>query len=241
VTAIAVVFMLLPNYATAGSNWLNEGADLLKAFGKNGEQSKLSLDEIGSGLKEALRIGTEHVVTRLGREDGFNSDPSIHIPLPEELNSVKSMLNKAGMSSLLDDLELKLNRAAETATPKAKSLFWQAITEMSFDDVKTIYEGPEDAATRYFRNKMSPALAEDMRPVIKESLSEVGAIQAYDNVMAAYSTLPFVPDIKANLTDHVIEKGMDGIFYYVAKEEAAIRRDPAKRTTELLQKVFGAE
>jgi len=31
---------------------------------------------------------------------------------------------------------------------------------------------------------------------------------------------------------------MDGIFYYMAKEEAAIRRNPAKRTTDLLKKVF---
>ena len=88
---------------------------------------------------------------------------------------------------------------------------------------------------------MSPALAENMRPVVEDSLSEVGAIQAYDNVMGAYSSLPFVPDVKADLTDYVIEKGMDGIFHYVAKEEAAIRRDPAKRTTDLLKRVFGAK
>jgi len=34
---------------------------------------------------------------------------------------------------------------------------------------------------------------------------------------------------------------MDGIFYYIAKEEAAIRQNPVKRTTELLKRVFGAQ
>jgi hypothetical protein len=242
VAAMVIVGLpLLSNCANAESNWLKEGTDLLKGFGKSSGQDELTLDEIGAGLKEALHVGTEHVVAQLGRQDGFNSDASIHIPLPEELNSVKSMLDTVGMSGLLDDLELKLNRAAEAATPKAKELFWQAITEMSFDDVMTIYKGPEDSATRYFQKKMSPALAEDMRPVIKDSLSEVGAIQSYDNVMGAYSSLPFVPDVKANLTDYVIEKGMDGIFHYVAKEEAAIRQDPAKQTTDLLKQVFGAD
>lgn len=242
VAAMAIVFLpLLSNCANAESNWLEEGTDLLKGFGKSSGQDELSLGEIGEGLKEALHVGTEHVVAQLGRQDGFNSDESIHIPLPEELDTVKSMLDTVGMSSLLDDLELKLNRAAETATPKAKELFWQAITEMSFDDVMTIYKGPDDSATRYFKSKMSPTLAEEMRPVIKDSLSEVGAIQSYDNVMGAYSSLPFVPDVKANLTDHVIEKGMDGIFHYVAKEEAAIRENPAKQTTDLLKKVFGAD
>ena len=32
---------------------------------------------------------------------------------------------------------------------------------------------------------------------------------------------------------------MEGIFFYLAREEAAIRQNPAARTTELLQKVFG--
>ncbi|MBU1405943.1 MAG: DUF4197 domain-containing protein [Proteobacteria bacterium] len=33
----------------------------------------------------------------------------------------------------------------------------------------------------------------------------------------------------------------DGIFFYTAKEEAGIRNDPAKQTTALLKKVFGAK
>ena len=72
------------------------------------------------------------------------------------------------------------------------------------------------------------------------SLADVGAIQSYDAMMAEYETLPFVPDAKADLTDYVVDKGMDGIFHYVAIEEAAIRNNPAARSTELLQKVFGA-
>ena len=60
-------------------------------------------------------------------------------------------------------------------------------------------------------------------------------------MMGRYDSIPFVPDAKADLSDYVVEKSMDGIFYYLAKQEAAIRQNPAKRTTELLQKVFGAQ
>lgn len=226
--------------AEAGNNWLKKGTDLLKTHGGSSGQSSLSVEEIGAGLKDALRVGSENVVSRLGRVDGFNADSAVHIPLPEQLDTVKSMLDKVGMSGLLEDLELKLNRAAEVATPKAKKLFSQAITEMSFEDVKKIYEGPDDAATQYFRSKMSPSLAKEMEPVVNKSLSEVGAIQAYDRVMKEYRSVPFVPDVKADLTNHVVEKGMDGIFYYMAMEEAAIRQNPAKRTTDLLKRVFGS-
>ena len=79
-----------------------------------------------------------------------------------------------------------------------------------------------------------------MKPVVDRSLADVGAIQSYDNMMGQYESVPFVPDVKADLTSYVVEKAMDGLFYYVAKEEAAIRNNPTARTTELLQKVFGA-
>jgi hypothetical protein len=59
-------------------------------------------------------------------------------------------------------------------------------------------------------------------------------------MMGLYQAIPFVPDAKADLTEYVVGKGLDGIFYYVAQEEAAIRNNPAKRTTEILKKVFGA-
>ena len=238
--AITVSFILFGT-TNAQSSWWQKGTDLLKGPGAGKTQDVLTSEEIGAGLKDALRVGSENVVSQLGSQDGFNLDPAIHIPLPEQFSTVKSTLGKFGMTSLLDDLELKLNRAAEVATPKAKALFGQAISEMTFEDAMNIYNGPDDGATRYFQDKMTPPLAKEMQPVVEQSLAEVGAVQSYDNVMGEYRTIPFVPDVKADLTTYVVEKGMDGIFYYMAKEEAAIRQNPAKRTTELLQKVFGAK
>ena len=96
-------------------------------------------------------MGTENVVSSLGTTDGFNLDPQIHIPLPEQLGQVKKVLGKVGMDSMLTDLETRLNRAAEIATPKAKQLFIGAINDMTLDDVMAIYNGPEDSATQYFK------------------------------------------------------------------------------------------
>lgn len=239
---VLAVFLLAA--AQVHGSWLQKGTDTLKSLGVTQEKAKsatgsgLSLDEVAAGLKEALQVGSENVVQQLGTTDGFNSDPNIHIPLPESLSMVKTALDKVGYSELTHDLELKLNRAAEAATIKAKNLFLDAINAMTFEDAKTIYEGADDAATQYFKGKMSPDLAVAMKPIVDDTLSEAGAVQAYDNMLGQYKSIPFMPDVKSNLTDHVVEKGMDGIFYYMAQEEKAIRQDPVKRTTQLLQKVF---
>lgn len=216
------------------------GKDLFKSTSKSDSPaSGLSSVEVGSGLKEALTVGASTVVKQLGQSGGFNNDPAIHIPLPGSLKTVKSALGKVGMGGMLEDLELKMNSAAEMATPKAKHLFIDAIKAMSMDDAKAILNGPKDSATRYFQSKMSTPLAAEMSPVVQESLSSVGAVKSYDAAIKQYENIPFVPDVKANMTEYVVQKSMDGIFHYLAVEEAAIRENPVKRTTALLKKVFG--
>jgi hypothetical protein len=238
---MVIIVALGAGLAEAESDWLDKGKDLLRDLG--GEESPalgLSESDIAAGLKEALRVGTENVVSQVGTLNGFNTDPEIHIPLPGSLDTVKSGLEAVGMGESLEKLELQLNRAAEAAAPKGKELFWQAISSMALEDAREIYNGPDDAATQYFRSKMSEPLAQAMRPVVSDSLAQVGAVQTYDQVMQRYDDLPFAPDVKADLTNYGVEKAMDGIFFYLAREEAAIRENPAKRTTELLKRVFGA-
>jgi len=238
----ALILTVAPGQAQFG-DLLKKGQEVLggsKSGGTGSSVGGLSTSEITQGLKEALRVGSGRVVSQVGKTDGYNGDPAIRLPLPGSLQSVQSALRTAGMSGMLDDLELKLNRAAEAAAPKAKSIFIDAIAAMSVDDAKNIYNGPDDAATRYFQGKMTKPLAAEMAPVVSDSLSEVGAIQSYDNVMGQYKQIPFVPDAKADLTEYVVAKGMDGIFHYLAKEEAAIRQNPLKRSTEVLKKVFGS-
>lgn len=233
----ALCLFLLGCETTNTDDWLKVGQDVYgQVYGK-----PLTQQEIAAGLKQALEVGTNNVVAQIGKRDGFYRDSSIHIPLPDSLAKVQRTLKKVGLSSYLHELELSLNRAAEQAVPKAKKLFWQAIEEMSWDDVMKIYQGPDDAATRYFKQKMTPALTREMYPVVQQTLASAGVIKAYDRVMKKYYSIPYVPNVKADLNDYVIQQTLNGMFYYLAKEEAAIRHDPLKRTTDLLKRVFGAK
>ena len=236
---VCLFTMASPAAALAQSNLLDQGKKLLEGVGGDKSGSALSTDEIASGLREALRVGSDRVVDRVGRADGYNASKDIHIPLPENLQKVQSALEMAGMSQMADDLELKLNRGAERAAPEAKEVFFQSISEMTMDDVERIYNGRDDEATRYLREKMTPDLTERFTPIVNESLSDVGAIKSYDTMMASYKDLPLVPDVKSDITAYTVEKALDGMFFYLAKEEEKIRNNPAARTTELLQEVFG--
>ena len=196
----------------------------------------LSALEIGQGLREALRVGSSNAVGDLGRENGFCGAEDVHIPLPGPLHRVQQALKLAGMGDLTEDLERRMNRAAEAAVPKAKDAFFEAIDAMTIDDARKILSGPKDSATRYFEGKMTPRLTGDFTPIVNRELSAAGAVQAYDRAMGEYKQMPFLPDAKADLTGYVVEKALDGVFLYLAREEAAIRNNPATRKRAALRR-----
>jgi hypothetical protein len=250
ITVGLLITILVMFAVTAEAGLLDKLKELLKSseqqstdqsegrVGGAKSDAPLTEKEVGDGLKDALVVGVEAVVNQLGAVDGFNKDPTIHVPLPGSLDKARSALEKIGMSSTFEDLELALNRAAEVAVPKSRELLLTAIRDMTLEDVMDIYRGPDDAATQYFRTRMAGPLSAEMRPVVDESLGEVGAADLYSKVADSYNSLPFVSPVDSDLTPYVLEKGLDGIFHYLAQEEAAIRKNPVKRTTELLKKVF---
>ena len=195
--------------------------------------------QITRALLEALRIGTDAVVAQLGRPGGFLDDPRIRIPLPGGLADVRGGLVGAGLGPLVEDLERRMNRAAERAVPEARAVFGEALAATTIEDAHGILTGPDDSATRYFASRMGPLLAERMAPIVDAELRDAGAVEAFDAFVAAYAALPLMPNIRGSLTNHVVEGALAGLFFYMAEEERAIRHDPAARTTALLRAVFG--
>ena len=245
--ALAILLGSLPFAAHAQGSLLDQGKGLLGGAlgtGSGGTASGaagLSQSEIGGGLKEALSVASRRVVGQLGKSDGYFADPAIRIPLPGPLQQVAGLMKSAGAGGLLDDLMLKMNRAAEQAAPKALDIFTGAISKMSITDARGILSGPKDSATQYFRRTTSGDLTTAFRPVIDKSLSSVGAVGVFKSVQSQAAAVPLAGGAVQgfDLTNYTVGKGLDGLFHYLASEEGAIRSNPAARTTDLLKKVFG--
>lgn len=242
-SSILLSALVLSSCASGGPKLEDVKAAAEAALAGQGDSAAggpLSIDEITRGLKEALTTGSNAVVSQLGQANGFSGDPAIRIPLPESLVKARKLASKVGLEGSFDDLEQKLNEAAEEATPKAKALFLGAIQSMSVDDAKGILQGPDDAATQYFRDRTGEQLQSEMRPIVDQALSKVGAVSSFNNLLSKYNNIPLAPKVDADLTGHVVNEGSEGIFYYLAQEEKAIRENPLKRTSEILQRVFGS-
>lgn len=191
------------------------------------------------GLREALTVSTRNAVFQTSKRDGFFRNSLIKILMPDKLRPVERGLRAIGAGNRVDDFVLGMNRAAEKAAPQAQSIFLEAIRGMSFQDVYGILRGGDTAATDYFRNRTSDRLTNAFRPIVENSMDSVGATRQYKSLIGRYGSMPFVNQKSLDIDGYVVNEALDGLFSVVAKEERDIRRNPAKRVTQILRDVFG--
>ncbi len=202
---------------------------------------QISNSKIVSGLREALEIGTGNAVNFTGRIDGFFKNAAIKILMPKQLEPVGKGLRLVGQGRLVDEFVLSMNRAAEKAAPAARKIFIDAIKEMTFDDARRILTGGDTAATQYFRDKTEDRIAQAFRPIVEQSMDEVGATKKYKDLMGKFDTIPFAKSQSIDIDQYVVGKALDGLFYMVGEEEKKIRKNPAARVTSILRDVFGGK
>jgi hypothetical protein len=236
-----VVFSLFILLAFSSYNGYAGFQDILDSAKKIlGQEEGLTESEIIKGLKEALEIGTSNATGIVSKLDGYYKNPNIKIPLPEDVQKVEKILRATGFGQKVDDFELSMNRAAERAAPEAKSIFWDAIKQMKFEDARKILNGRDNEATLYFKDKTSHRLQEIFKPITHQAMSEVGVTRSYQAIDDKVKTIPFADRLSFDLDQYVTDKALDGLFFMLAAEEKKIRENPAARVTDLLKKVFGS-
>jgi len=202
--------------------------------------SDLTNTEASSGLKEALIQGANKAVSQLSAKDGFFGNKEVKIPLPDTLKKAEKTMRMFGMGKQADELVLRMNRAAEAAVPEAKVLLVDAVKKMTVADAKAILTGGDDAATQYFKKTTSAPMAQKFLPIVKKATEDVQLAQQYNKFAELGSKYGVVKKEQANLEQYVTQKTLDGVYLMMAKEEAAIRKDPVGQASNLLKKVFGA-
>ena len=205
-----------------------------------GGVSSLTNSEANGGLKEALTQGVSKAVASLGATDGFFGNKDVKIPLPNSLKKIEKGMKFMGMGKQSDELILKMNRAAEAAVPEAKTLLFDSVKKMSLADAKAILTGPQDAATQYFKKTTSAQMGEKFLPIVTKATENVQLADSYNKYAEMGSKFGVVKKEDANINQYVTKKALDGVYYMVAQEEAAIRKDPLGQASAILKKVFGA-
>ena len=207
-----------------------------------GQNGGLTAADVALGLKAALDNGVGNALSNVGVLDGFLGNDLIRIPLPKVLQDVQSVLAPIGADNLLVELQTQLNRGAEKAAPIAGDIFLSAVRGLTITDAFNILRGHETAATEFLQARTTTLLGQLFKPVMEDALGQTGALRLVDSVSSRLQAVPFGPnlgiDARNDLIDHGVDYGLRGVFHFIGEEEKAIRANPAKRTSEILRRVF---
>ncbi|KFN42263.1 DUF4197 domain-containing protein [Arenimonas oryziterrae] len=237
--ALAATVVLLLGTATASADsWKDK---LRQAVAQPGTANGVSQNEAAGGIKEALAQGVKRAITQLGRRDGFQGDPLVRILVPEKIRGLTDTARRLGAGRKVDEFELSMNRAAEQAIPVAADIFSDAVRQMTVQDALNIVRGADDAGTQYFRRVTENSLRAKFQPIVARATAQTGVTQRYKSIVGKNQNVTQLlgGGQSLDLDSYVTTKAMDGLYFYVAQQEKEIRRDPLKRTTALLKKVFG--
>lgn len=219
-----------------------------------GEDRPLTQTEIIAGLKEALIVGAGNSVNILGATDGYYKDELVKILLPPEANVIVENIGRIpGGQQLLDDVLLRINRAAEDAVTEAKPIFVNSIRSMTIADAVGILRGEDNAATMYLHRTTYDNLFLLYQPKIQTSLDKklvgnVSTSQSWNTLTSKWNEvagslvgqLAGLKPVETKLDEYLTGKALDGLFLKIEAEEQLIRKDPAARVTQLLRRVFGS-
>jgi len=233
---------------------LNSCAELMTALNTVSGDTPLTEAEVIQGLKEALITGARNSAEKLASQNGYYGDEIIKIYLPEEATVIVDNISKIpGGQQLVEDVILRINRAAEDAAKEVAPVFVNSIRQMTVRDAFNILRGEDDAATRYLRQTTYNELFNLYSPRIQSSVEKdlVGGISTQDswdaltgqwNKFAASlaGRLAGVKPVETNLGDYLTGKALNGMFIKVADEELRIREDVNARVSPILKKVFGS-
>lgn len=228
-------------------------AELLKVLQTVGNVP-LTEAEVISGLKEALTTGAKNSAERLAKENGYYGDALIKIFLPDEARIIVDNISKIpGGEKLVEDVILRINRAAEDAAKEVAPIFVNSVTQMTIKDAFGILNGADNSATNYLRSTTYNDLYALYKPKIQASTEKkiVGNISTKDSwvtLTSKWNTLANsvagkianLKPVNTDLDDFLTGKALSGMFLKVEGEELKIRKEVSARVTPLLQKVFGS-
>ncbi len=230
------------------------GCEELRRIADQAERHQpLTNREVVEGLRQALVIGSDSAASRLAIRDGYYRDELVRIMLPPEAQVITEHLSLIpGGEKLIQDVILRINRAAEDAAREAAPVFARAISGMTIQDGFSILRGEEDAATQYLRARTGNELFNLYQPRIKNSIEKplvgnISTLESWNTLTTQWNRLAGsaagriynLEPVDTDLASYLTERALDGLFLKLAQEELRIRTDPLARVTDLLRRVFG--
>lgn len=210
-------------------------------------------EEKVQALKDVLREGLDKAITVLSDENGFLTNESLAIALPAEAESLIKNIQKLPQGTeMLNSVMSQINQVASSSVEKVAPILYDAIDNISVEDVNRIVKADDAAATAYLEQRIRVPVQKACEPVILNSLDkqlwgEITTRDTWEMLIGNYNKLAGtsvgrianLQPVDMVLEEFVTEKMLDAIFVLMAREEMNIRKHPATKMSKSAASILG--
>jgi len=186
-------------------------------------------------LTEGLKSGLSSIISQaLG-------GGKLTVAAPSALAKVETALNKTGNAETSKSFSDALSATVASLAPQVSGLLGSAASGLQIPDATSLLSGSPDAATQFLKKSAAPALREKLLPLVKQATASSGLATKAKDMLALAGPFASLGGGKAvgDLDGYICDQVLAQSFALVAKQEAAVRANPALLTDNpLAQKVF---
>lgn len=189
-----------------------------------------------SGAKSGLSALVEAAAAEMTKPGGMQ------ISTPGSMSKLEGALKRLNQSGAFDAFKASLNQVATSVAPQTTAVIKSAIEPLTLADATALYGNAPDSATKLLRKTTEANLRTKLMPLVAQALAQNGsAAKAKELLTKAgpMASMMGVPNA-AELESHVLNQVLETTFGYLAKQEAALRANPATLKDAAAQKVFSA-
>eukprot|EP01061_Rhynchopus_euleeides_P010193 TRINITY_DN1958_c0_g1_i2.p1 TRINITY_DN1958_c0_g1~~TRINITY_DN1958_c0_g1_i2.p1 ORF type:complete len:259 (+),score=114.32 TRINITY_DN1958_c0_g1_i2:97-873(+) len=196
---------------------------------------------------EALEEGVVSAVSVASRSGGFNDNPRVRIPWPEELGGPVEAAVQRFLPDYYEGFVTKLNAAAERSADCARDVLVHTIKGLDLSKaLDLILSDNPIACTDHFRSTSWSPLYSGMKGIVETALGECRVMAMWEDVTGAYNKIPGtaksignLPDeLNTDIADYATNKAITGLLVFIGDKEKCIRDNPLIAASKRVQKVF---
>jgi glycine/D-amino acid oxidase-like deaminating enzyme len=195
--------------------------------------------EITRSMQAALTASAAAALQRLGAADGFLRNDRARIPLPENLIHTATGMRRFGMGRYPDQLQIALNRAAESAVSDLRDPMREVIGRLTFADMRNAVAAHDESVVEYLRRTTSDEMLKRFLPAVQAANRRQRVADAYQGIASRAAKAGLMSPDSAQLDPYVATKALAAVYDAMREEERVRHAESMRRTQAFVRRVSG--
>jgi len=196
---------------------------------------------VQGAFRECLYECIEAACLEGGKPGGFTDRPDLTIPWPTDVDTVETRLRSIGLGNVIDDFVTTMNSSAEKMCQVVKEVLRMSVSIIPSERMaELILSRDPYACTAYYSDMFYQEHSKRLIPLMKESMAT--PTKQWDELFAAYNTIPYVRKVYVDIHAYAAKKALDGILILMKEREKNIRSKPLDiAKAQVVKEVFSLD